>query len=95
MQSYFYFSSNLAQHVLEHIINDEKFIQHFLETNHKNLRNARNALEETLKQYNIPFVPSHAGFFLLLNLSQFLPEATWEAEDAFWKRLIDECQVVS
>jgi 1-aminocyclopropane-1-carboxylate synthase len=93
-QSYFHFSSNLAQYYLSNIINDEVFVDNFFTTNLQNLRDAYNVCTAQLDKYGISYIAGNAGFFIMLDFRKCLSALTYDAETVFWKKLIDEAKVM-
>ncbi len=47
-----------------------------------------------LTDIGVPFTPAVAGIFLWVDLRAVLSDSTWEAEDALWHALIDECALL-
>ena len=46
-----------------------------------------------LSDAGIPTIAAEAGIFILCDMRAFLTEPTWEAEDALWRRILDEANV--
>jgi aspartate/methionine/tyrosine aminotransferase len=41
----------------------------------------------------VPHFPAEAGFFVVCDMRRFMTEVSWEAEDALWRRLLEEANV--
>lgn len=54
------------------MLNDRKFLTWFLAENRRRLTKAYNYVTDFCKHHDIPYVPSNAGHFLLLDLQRFL-----------------------
>lgn len=82
-----------TQHLLAGLLDDEVWLEHYLAEMPRRLGVAHRQVAEALGAAGIPFVPSEAGFFLLLDLRRYLAEPTSEAERALWWRLLDKAGV--
>lgn len=91
--AYWVSTSGDTQSLLANVIADDRWVDGFVAENRRRLAAAYGAVTAVFDAYGIPFVPGGAGFFFLLDLRQYLPEQTAEAEDALWRRLLDEAQV--
>ncbi|MEM7584008.1 MAG: aminotransferase class I/II-fold pyridoxal phosphate-dependent enzyme, partial [Acidobacteriota bacterium] len=85
--------SGHTQFLLGEVISDQAWVDTYLAEVRESLRNAYRQVTEALGEAGIPYVPAEAGFFLLCDFRSFLPEPTWEAEHALWRRLLDEANV--
>lgn len=75
------------------LITDDSWVEHYLVEMPRRLGVAYTAVTAALVEEGIPFLPSEAGFFLLLDLRSFLAEHTFEAEHELWRRCVDEAGV--
>jgi 1-aminocyclopropane-1-carboxylate synthase len=57
------------------------------------LRDSHDAATRELDHRGISYVPAEAGFFLLLDFREQLPEQTSQAADALWRRFLEQCNV--
>ncbi len=85
--------SGHTQHLLAEMISDDAWVDGYVRRNRAVLGDAYRQVTAALEQAAIPFFPAAAGFFLLIDLRRWLGEATWEAEDALWRRLLNEGNV--
>ena len=50
-------------------------------------------VKAALESAGIPVVPAEAGIFVLCDMRSFLAEASWEAEHALWRQILDGANV--
>lgn len=91
--SYWACCSGDTQHLLGSLIRDEAWLDAYLSKMPRRLRRAYGEVTAALDREQIPSVPSQAGFFLLLDLREFLDEQTFDAENALWRRLLEDSRV--
>lgn len=72
---YFSAASNPTQDALALALGDEGWVDAFLAANHARLREARDVVCAALARARVPFVRPHAGLFVWLDLSAWLPAA--------------------
>jgi aspartate/methionine/tyrosine aminotransferase len=91
LQSLAYFSSisGLQQHQLGLMVDNTAWLDRFLAESNARLHESYLMAEAMLKNLDIPFIPSGASFFLYINLTQFMPTISAEAERDLWLHLID------
>ncbi len=85
--------SGHTQHLLGEIIDDDAWVDAYLTRNRAALRCAYGKVTAALEAEAIPYFPAAAGFFLLLDLRDHLDQPTWEAEEALWRRLLEQGNV--
>ncbi len=77
------------------MISDTTFVDSFIKTNQNNLAEAYQQVTTCLNECGIPFIGGQAGFFIILDLRKYLPNAKdWDSEMKLWTFLVDECKVV-
>ncbi len=86
--SYWAACSGDTLHLVRQWITDEAWLQTYLREMPRRLGAARRVVEQALDERGIPYVSGGAAFFVLVDLRAFLPEPTWEAEEALWRRLL-------
>jgi aspartate/methionine/tyrosine aminotransferase len=91
--SYWAAVSGETQHTLGDLISDREWVEEFITGMQSGLRDAYAATTDALDQAGIRYLPAAGGFFFLLDLREHLAEPTWEAEDALWRRILDEANV--
>jgi aspartate/methionine/tyrosine aminotransferase len=91
--SYWAAVSGETQHTLGDLISDPEWVDGFITGMQSGLRDAYTVTTAALDRVGIQYLPAEGGFFFLLDLRQHLTEPTWEAEDALWRRLLDEANV--
>jgi len=82
-----------TQHLLAELIADEGWVDRYVGTMTGRLRAAYGTVTSVLDRHEVPFLPSGAGFFLLLDLRRFLPEPGWAGERRLWRRLLERANV--
>jgi aspartate/methionine/tyrosine aminotransferase len=85
--------SGHTQYLLGELISDETWVDHYINTMQGMLRGAHRRLTAALDSAGIRHMPAGAGVFVLLDLRPFLAEASWEAEDALWRLILDRAEV--
>ena len=78
------------QFAIAEMLEDEAWVDAFLETNAANLRDAHAVLTSILTKGNIPVVPSSAGMFVWIDLSSFMKARTWEEEKRLWTACFED-----
>jgi 1-aminocyclopropane-1-carboxylate synthase len=86
---YFSAASNATQDALALALGDEGWVDAFLAANHARLREAREVVCAALARARVPFVRPHAGLFVWLDLSAWLPAAA-EARGFAGERALTE-----
>lgn len=82
-----------TQVLLREIITDAELMRHYVSEMPRRLGASYRRVASVLEEHHIPFVPSEAGLFLIVDARRFLDEPSWEAEDRLWRRLLDEVNV--
>lgn len=82
-----------TQHMLGEMIADEEWVNGYVAEMQEGLRRARAAVTKALDAADIPYLPADGGYFVLCDLRRHLSEPSWEAEDALWRRILDEADV--
>ena len=85
--------SGHTQYLLGEVIADDAWVEDYVAHNQAALGRAYGDVTAALDAAAIPYFPAAAGFFLLLDLRVHLAEPTWEAEEALWRRLLEEGNV--
>jgi 1-aminocyclopropane-1-carboxylate synthase len=92
-QSFWSSCSGDTQYLLGELISDERWVSRYLQVMPERLRDSHDAATRELDHRGISYVPAEAGFFLLLDFREHLPEQTHEAADALWRRFLEQCNV--
>jgi aspartate/methionine/tyrosine aminotransferase len=82
-----------TQHLLTTMLSDEEWTEHYLDEMRSRLNTSYLATTSALDAAGIPYIEADAGMFLLVDLRQFLDEASWTGEDELWRRILDETNV--
>ena len=82
-----------TQFLLGEMISDEAWVDTYASVMPQRLGEVYRDITARLDAASIPYIPSEAGFFFLLDLRRYLSAPTWEAEDALWRKLLDETNV--
>ncbi len=85
--------STLTQAVLGDMISDEAWLDRYVGEMRARLEAIDRKVETALAGADIPYFPSDAGFFLLLDLRRYLEAPTWDAEERLWRRMLDRANV--
>lgn len=85
--------SGLTQWVLSDMISDAAWVDAYLTDMRTRLGAAHDETVRALDKLGIAQVPADAGIFLYCDFRPFLREPTWEAEQALWRRMLDEARV--
>jgi aspartate/methionine/tyrosine aminotransferase len=91
--SYWACCSGDTQHLLGTLLDDETWLDRYLAEMPRRLGAAYDAVTTALRDSDIPFLPSQAGFFLLLDMRQWLPSPDWEGERRLWRRILNAANV--
>ena len=82
-----------TQALVADLLADQAWADAYLAESCARLRAAYRGVAEALTAAGIPFVPSDAGVFLLVDLRGLLDAPTWAAEDRLWRRILEETNV--
>jgi aspartate/methionine/tyrosine aminotransferase len=85
--------SGETQHILGELISDREWVSEYLQAMQAGLRDSYTAVTDALDAAGIPYVPAAGGYFFLVDLRAHLDDATWEAEDALWRRILEQANV--
>ncbi|XP_037378321.1 1-aminocyclopropane-1-carboxylate synthase-like protein 1 isoform X1 [Talpa occidentalis] len=88
--------SGLVQYQMAQLLRDHEWIsQVYLPENHARLKAAHTYISEELEALGIPFLNRGAGFFIWVDLRQYLREGTFEEEMLLWRRFLDNKVLLS
>lgn len=82
-----------TQFLLGQMISDDAWVDRYASTMRQRLGDAYRGITARLEAAGIPYVSSEAGFFFLVDLRGYLDAPTWAAEDALWRRLLEQTNV--
>jgi len=82
-----------TQHVLGEMISDRHWVDGYIETMQTRLGDSYTAVIAALDEASISYYPADGGYFFLSDLREFMADQTWEAEDALWRRILQEANV--
>lgn len=82
-----------TQFMLAEMVSDDDWVDEYATAMQSRLGDAYRSITSRLNLAGIPYLPSEAGFFLMLDLRRYLAAPTWEAEDALWRRILKEANV--
>lgn len=82
-----------TQHIIGEMVSDADWLDGFIAENRRRLGDAYRRVTAALDAAGIRYLAAEAGFFFLIDVRPFLGEVTWEAEDALWRRFLDEANV--
>ncbi|MDH3397334.1 MAG: aminotransferase class I/II-fold pyridoxal phosphate-dependent enzyme, partial [Acidimicrobiia bacterium] len=82
-----------TQRLVEEMLADTDWVDAFVGENRRRLGNSYAQVTAALDAAGIPYLPAQAGFFFLVDFRPFLPQVNWAAEDALWRRILEEAKV--
>jgi aspartate/methionine/tyrosine aminotransferase len=82
-----------TQWMLGEMISDREWVDGYLDAMQGGLRESYAAVTTALEAAGIPYLEASGGYFILVDFRGHLPAPTWEAEDALWRRFVDEAKV--
>lgn len=82
-------SSRLVEWTLFHLLSDFEWLDDFFAENKRRLRQTYEKTISTLSDMNVPYSSASAGFFILIDLRQYLTAPTYEAEKFLWDKMWD------
>jgi aspartate/methionine/tyrosine aminotransferase len=89
--SYFASTSRHTQWAVLHILEDLDWVEEYIVEHKKRLAASYKTATELFDQAGVPYLPSHAGFFLLVDLRKGMSSGdSKEAESTLWRRLVDK-----
>ncbi len=91
--AYWSIVSGDTQHLLGSMLSDTEWTASYLAEMRSRLGRSYTATTGALERAGIPFVDGHAGLFLLCDMRRFLTEPTWDAENALWRKILEEANV--
>ena len=86
--------SNHTQWLLLKLMEDEQFIENYIEENSKLLTRSYVQIIELLRKHDIPYIPSRGGLFVWADFSRFLAEQSYDAEIDFWQSLYKDTGIL-
>jgi 1-aminocyclopropane-1-carboxylate synthase len=92
-QAYWGSTPGDTQHVLRTLVSDDRWVDRYVKEMQSRLASSYSTAVTALRDAGIPHHPSDAGFFLLIDMRQFLRAPTWEAESGLWRQILDEANV--
>lgn len=85
--------STQTQRLLGSMLADEEFVGKFVRESGERLRARHDAFVSGLAEVGIGCLKGNAGLYVWMNLRGMLKEATFEAETALWRVIIDEVKL--
>ncbi len=85
--------SGHTQYLLGEVVSDGAWLHGYLSLQRDRLGAGYRAVAERLQAHRIPHVAADAGIFVLCDLRAAMSAPTFAAEDALWRRLLDEANV--
>lgn len=83
--------SSHTQFLLQRVLEDEKWVDNFVQTSKKRLQITRVAFKDALKAAGIPVFESQGTLMAWVDFRKYLREDTWEAENELWEELYKDC----
>ncbi|RLE15647.1 MAG: hypothetical protein DRJ28_03545, partial [Actinobacteria bacterium] len=91
--AYWSLVSGDTQHLLAGMLRNTEWTETYLREMRSRLRRSYDVTTSALDAADIPYVDGDAGLFLLADMRRFMDEATWDAEDRLWRKVLDEAAV--
>lgn len=88
-QTYFSSPSANIQWTIADMLEDEAWVDSYMIENRRRLSIAYSTATDALNEIGIPFVPAKAGFFVCVDLRQWMYEVSQRAEYELWLKLCD------
>ena len=95
LAAHVYFSavSGDTQHLLVTMLDDPVWLDRYLTTMRSRLAASRKTATDVLRAHGITCTRADAGLFVLADFRPWLPEATWEGEEALWRAILEQTDV--
>jgi aspartate/methionine/tyrosine aminotransferase len=77
---FFTMASGLAQDILSQALLDERWTSRYISLNEARLRKQYRLVSRRLQQLRVPFLPAQGGFFVWMDVRQWLPPAAASKE---------------
>lgn len=77
---------SFAQYIAEQILQDEKWIDEFVEVNYKEMRLARENMLNEFTGYDIKYVSGSCGIFLAINFQSYLEDVSFKSEHKLFEQ---------
>jgi|TARA_B110000977_G_scaffold177726_2_gene234544 1-aminocyclopropane-1-carboxylate synthase len=81
------------QFAVSEMLEDEQWVNSFLNLNSANLKQAHGVLTWVLHDHSVPVTPSTHGMFIWIDLSKWMTEQTWEEEHRLWMTCFEDPKV--
>jgi aspartate/methionine/tyrosine aminotransferase len=81
--------SGRTQHLWAELLADESWTDVYVAMMRERLADAHRLVTDVLTRAEIRHLPGRAGFFLMIDLSAFLDEPTFRAEQRLWSRMVE------
>ncbi len=78
-----------TQVMLADLLDDTDWTTGFLAESTLRLGRSHHLTVDALDGLGVATIPAQAGFFVLADMREFLPDSTWEAETDLWRRILD------
>jgi aspartate/methionine/tyrosine aminotransferase len=93
--NYFTLVSNDTQDMLAGVLQQEEFVDDFLEQNRSVLRESYNVVTNCLDEMHIPYVPAVAAMFVMIDLSFLLPPSpSFKDEENLTDEIFEKCKLL-
>ena len=89
--TYFHCTNALTQRFLEQFLSDYVFLDEFIKLNQVRLKEVKNHLTQSLPDMKI--IDGDSGLFFLLDLREYLPEQSFDAETKLFQKLLNEHKI--
>lgn len=92
--AYFCGCSSLPQYLITGVLNDDRFVEAYVNRNRKMLLRVYETVAGAADRIGIPYLPADSGFFVWIDLRRWLREPTPEGEQELWSMLVKEAGVI-
>ena len=86
--------SHPMQAVVADLLDDEVYVDRFLNTSRELLKSSYGIVVTALEELNIPYVKAQAGIFVYIDFSSLLQEPTFESEAKFASLLSNNARMI-
>eukprot|EP00824_Muranothrix_gubernata_P013145 TRINITY_DN27544_c0_g1_i1.p1 TRINITY_DN27544_c0_g1~~TRINITY_DN27544_c0_g1_i1.p1 ORF type:complete len:448 (-),score=92.50 TRINITY_DN27544_c0_g1_i1:56-1219(-) len=90
---YFFGASAYLMHAITGILKDREFVDNFVLKVKRTLKDAYTYTADVLNEFGFKFLPADSGFFVLVDMREFLEENSWEGERKLWLSLLQGAKV--
>jgi len=77
-----------------HMLQDRDFLDEYISTNQTKLTQSYVEVVHVCRKHSIPYIPSHGGLFIWIDLAPFLKEDSQASEMELWMDIFNETGIL-